>query len=63
MKLNSNPNIITNKLSDMYTKVNRLISIDDERRNEDICDYSVSVTNTNYQDGFNKIKEIVVGKK
>ena len=26
MKLNSNPNIITNKLSDMYTKVNRLIS-------------------------------------
>jgi len=27
MKLNSNPNIITNKFSDMYTKVNRLISI------------------------------------
>lgn len=43
-------------------KVNRLISIDDEKRNEDICDYSVSVTNTNYQEGFNKIKEIIVGK-
>ena len=26
-KLNSNPNIITNKFSDMYTKVNKLITL------------------------------------
>ena len=54
--------ILMKKCSD-EEKVNRLISIDDERRNEDICDYSVSVTNTDYQDAFNKILEIIDGKK
>lgn len=42
-------------------KVNRLISIDDERRNEDICDYSVDVTNTNYVKAFDEITKIING--
>lgn len=54
--------ILKKKCSD-EEKVNRLISIDDEKRNEDICDYSVPVTNTNYEDGFNKIKQIISGKE
>lgn len=43
-------------------KVNRLISIDDERRNEDICDYSVDVTNKDYKKAFQKIVNIIIGK-
>ena len=54
--------ILKKKCSD-EDKVNRLISIDDEKRNEDICDYSVSVTNTNYLGAFNKIINIITGKK
>ena len=54
--------ILKKKCSD-EDKVNRLISIDDEKRNEDICDYSVSVTNTNYLGAFSKIINIITGKK
>ena len=40
-------------------KVNRLISIDDEKRNEEICDYAINVTNKDYASAVNEILEII----
>ena len=40
-------------------KVNRLISIDDEKQNEEICDYVVKVTNRDYEASVKEIIDIL----
>lgn len=48
---------ILEKNSSNEDKVNRIISIDDEKRNEEICDYVVN--NDNYADAAERIMEIL----
>ena len=50
---------ILNKKCSHEDKVNRLISIEDEKRNEEICDYVVSVTNKDYESSVKEIEEIL----
>ena len=50
---------ILNKKCSHEDKVNRLISIEDEKRNEEICDYVVSVTNKDYDSSVKEIEEIL----
>jgi len=40
-------------------KVNRLISIEDEKQNENICDFVVNVTNKDYEKSANEILNII----
>jgi len=47
-------NILQKKCSD-EDKVNRIISIEDEKRNEEICDYVVNVTNKDYSIAVDEI--------
>lgn len=49
---------ILEKNSTNEDKVNRIISIDDERRNEEICDYVIE-NNGDYDDIVNKILELL----
>lgn len=49
---------ILNKNSTNEDKVNRIISIDDERRNEEICDYVVE-NNGDIEEATNKILELL----
>ena len=49
---------ILEKNSTNEDKVNRIISIDDERRNEEICDYVVE-NNGDYDKTTNKILELL----
>ena len=49
---------ILEKNSTNEDKINRIISIDDERRNEEICDYVVD-NNGNYDEISDKILEIL----
>ena len=54
--------ILKKKCSD-EDKVNRIISIEDEKRNEDICDYVVEVTNKNYSLAVSEILNYLQDKK
>ena len=38
---------------------NFTVSIEDEKRNEEICDYVVSVTNKDYESSVKEIEEIL----
>lgn len=50
---------ILNKNCSLEDKVNRLISIEDEKRNEEICDYVVKVTNKNYDITVSEILKLL----
>ena len=50
---------ILDKKCSKEDKVNRLISIDDEKRNEEICDYVVEVTNRDYDSSVKEIIDIL----
>lgn len=50
---------ILNKNCSLEDKVNRLISIEDEKRNEEICEYVVKVTNKNYDITVSEILKLL----
>ena len=50
---------ILNKKCSNEDKVNRLISIDSEKENEAICDWSVKATNKNYNNAVKEISELM----
>lgn len=50
---------ILQKNCSLEDKVNRLISVEDEKRNEEICDYAIKVTNKNYDLAVDEILKIL----
>ena len=53
---------ILNKNCSNEDKVNRLISIEDERQNESICDFVVNVTNKDYDSAVDEIINMMNGE-